>query len=166
MSVSRGQLPLFFGTAMYAFEGIGVVLPLENQMRSPMDLRGWNGVLNTSLVIVTALYIGMGFFGYLKYGEEVLGSITLNLPMSSVYALQTTIRNSFSARNYRLLLMNKKSADFFCKFSAGSARWRSYRWRLRSCCPTPSSFTCLWSCSCPCSSPAWPKGTTAWPTWP
>jgi len=75
-----GQLPLYFGTAIYAFEGIGVVLPLENQMREPRALRGWTGVLNTSMVIVTCLYIAIGFFGYLKYGDDVQGSITLNLP--------------------------------------------------------------------------------------
>jgi len=76
-----GQLPLYFGTAIYAFEGIGVVLPLENQMREPRAMRGWNGVLNTSMVIVTCLYIAIGFFGYLKYGEMVKGAITLNLPV-------------------------------------------------------------------------------------
>lgn len=77
----RGQLPLYFGTAIYAFEGIGVVLPLENKMKHPTDLKGWNGVLNTSMVIVICLYIAIGFFGYLKYGDDVLGSITLNLPV-------------------------------------------------------------------------------------
>ena len=81
VSFHRGQLPLYFGTAIYAFEGIGVVLPIENQMRTPHDLRGWNGVLNTAMVIVTSLYIAVGFFGYLKYGEDVQGSITLNLPV-------------------------------------------------------------------------------------
>ena len=50
-------------------------------MASPHDLRGWNGVLNTSMVIVSCLYIAVGFFGYLQYGENVLGSVTLNLPV-------------------------------------------------------------------------------------
>ena len=83
----RAQYPLYFGTAIYAFEGIGVVLPLENQMRTPRDMRGWNGVLNTSMTIVTCLYIAVGFFGYLKYGESVQGSITLNLPVDQWYVL-------------------------------------------------------------------------------
>ena len=78
---SRGQLPLFFGTAIYAFEGIGVVLPIENQMKNKHELRGPVGVLNTSMIIVTCLYIAVAFFGYLKYGDDVLGSITLNLPV-------------------------------------------------------------------------------------
>ena len=57
-----------------------MVLPLENKMKTPTDMRGWNGVLNTGMTMVTCLYIAVGFFGYLKYGEDVLGSITLNLP--------------------------------------------------------------------------------------
>ena len=74
------QFPLYFGTAIYAFEGIGIVLPLENQMRTPKDMKGCNGVLNTAMTIVACLYIAVGFFGYLKYGDAVQGSITLNLP--------------------------------------------------------------------------------------
>ena len=56
------------------------VLPIENQMRYPKDMGGINGVLNTSMTLVVALYVAMGFYGYLKYGEEIAASITLNLP--------------------------------------------------------------------------------------
>ncbi|KAJ0175508.1 hypothetical protein K1T71_008667 [Dendrolimus kikuchii] len=56
------------------------VLPLENNMKTPDDFGGWSGVLNTGMVIVAALYTAIGFFGYLKYGDKVEGSITLNLP--------------------------------------------------------------------------------------
>ncbi|XP_030745663.1 proton-coupled amino acid transporter-like protein CG1139 isoform X2 [Sitophilus oryzae] len=84
---SWGQLPLYFGTAIYAFEGIGVVLPLENNMKNPQDFGGWNGVLNTGMVIVAALYTSVGFFGYLKYGDKAnLGSVTLLLPPDEVLA--------------------------------------------------------------------------------
>lgn len=49
-------------------------------MREPKRLIGWNGVLTIAMVVVVVLFAGMGFFGYLRYGREVMGSITLNLP--------------------------------------------------------------------------------------
>lgn len=82
---SWSTLPLYFGTAIYAFEGIGVVLPLENNMKTPEDFGGLTGVLNTGMVIVACLYTSVGFFGYLKYGDNVEGSITLNLPPDEMY---------------------------------------------------------------------------------
>ena len=71
---------LLFNFNFNFFKGIGLVLPLENQMKFPSALKGWNGVLNTSMTIVACIYITIGFYGYLQYGEKVLGSITLNLP--------------------------------------------------------------------------------------
>ncbi|XP_055526283.1 proton-coupled amino acid transporter-like protein CG1139 [Wyeomyia smithii] len=79
-------LPLYFGMAMYAFEGIGVVLPLESNMKTPKDFCRWNGVLNTGMTIVTCLYSAVGFYGYLKYGDEAQGSVTLNLPSEELLA--------------------------------------------------------------------------------
>ena len=43
---------------------------------------GCAGVLNFSMVTIALLYIFMGFFGYLRYGEHIMSSITLNLPES------------------------------------------------------------------------------------
>jgi len=86
---SSDRLPLFFGTAIFAIEGISVVLPIENQMRYPKDMKGINGVLNTSMALVLALYLAMGFYGYLKYGEDIEASITLNLPPGDIGAQLT-----------------------------------------------------------------------------
>ncbi|KAA0203019.1 hypothetical protein HAZT_HAZT004401 [Hyalella azteca] len=85
------DLPLFLSTSIYAFEGIGVVLPLQRNMQNPEDLGGINGVLNTAMVLVTCLYIGMGFYGYLKYGDLVQGSITLNLPREEPLAMSISV---------------------------------------------------------------------------
>nr|CAI5833893.1 unnamed protein product [Callosobruchus analis] len=60
------RLPLYFGTAIYAFEGIGVILPLENNMKNPQDFGRWNGVLNTTMIIVASLYTSM----YKLYDEK------------------------------------------------------------------------------------------------
>ena len=56
------------------------VLPVENKLKTPQDFVGLNGVLNTAMVIVFALYLATGFFGYMKFGTHVQSSITLNLP--------------------------------------------------------------------------------------
>ncbi|XP_022833071.1 proton-coupled amino acid transporter-like protein CG1139 isoform X1 [Spodoptera litura] len=74
------RLPTFFGTAIFALEGIGVVMPLENNMKTPTHFIGCPGVLNTGMFFVVSLYAFTGFFGYLKYGENTQSSITLNLP--------------------------------------------------------------------------------------
>lgn len=87
------KIPLFFGTAIYSFEGIGLVLPLQNEMRQPEQFTRKFGVLNIGMTIVTCLLIIMGFLGYLKYGDNVQGSLTLNLPQQDILAqaVQLTI---------------------------------------------------------------------------
>lgn len=84
-SVDISKFPLYMGTAIYAFEGIGLVLPLQKEMREPQAFGGSVGVLNTGMTIVASLYTAIGFFGYLKFGDEVQGSITLNLPAEPLY---------------------------------------------------------------------------------
>lgn len=61
-------------------EGIGVVMPIENEMTKPQQFLGCPGVLNIAMSAVVALYAFVGFCGYLSFGEDVRGSLTLNLP--------------------------------------------------------------------------------------
>lgn len=74
------EFPLFFGTVLFALEAIGVMLPLENEMKTPQCFGGTTGVLNRGMVVIVILYVAMGLFGYLRFGDEAAGSITLNLP--------------------------------------------------------------------------------------
>ncbi|XP_048511138.1 proton-coupled amino acid transporter-like protein pathetic isoform X2 [Athalia rosae] len=78
------QLPKFLATVIFAIEGIGVVMPVENSMRTPEHFLGCPGVLNIAMSVVVGLYVVIGVFGYLNYGEGVLGSVTLNLPTADV----------------------------------------------------------------------------------
>lgn len=43
------------------------------------------GIMNWGMTVVLSLYIFLGFFGYWKYGEAALGSVTLNIPETEVY---------------------------------------------------------------------------------
>lgn len=61
-------------------QGIGVVLPIENKMQTPEALGSRFGVLDLAMTVAMVLYAAVGFYGYLRFGDAVQGSITLNLP--------------------------------------------------------------------------------------
>ena len=71
---------LFYGTVIFAFEGITQALPLHDNMRTTRHFRAPTGVLNTGMILIACLYFAVGFYGYLKYGEATYPSITMNLP--------------------------------------------------------------------------------------
>lgn len=53
-------------------------------MKEPERFASRFGVLNIALVPITILYLVVGLFGYLKYGENVQGSITLDIPQNEL----------------------------------------------------------------------------------
>ena len=59
-------LPFFFGVAIYCYEGIGMVLPLENAMRNK---HRFPPILAATMLLVTFLFISFGLCGYLAFGQ-------------------------------------------------------------------------------------------------
>ena len=84
--------PLFIGTAVYAFEGVGVMLPLFNSL-PPASRASFPRVMYATLGGVSLTYLAMGLLPFL-YLDGVLGApmadvITLDLPRAGwAWALQ------------------------------------------------------------------------------
>ncbi|KAI1702739.1 transmembrane amino acid transporter protein domain-containing protein [Ditylenchus destructor] len=74
------------GSILYSFNGQAMVLPLENKLKHPPDMVGAFGVLSVGMSLVSSVYAGSGFFGYITYGTDVKGSITLNLPRQEAFS--------------------------------------------------------------------------------
>jgi len=55
-------------------------MPLENAMKHPDHFINKLGILNIAMAVVVVLYAVIGFLGYVRFGDEVQGSVTLNLP--------------------------------------------------------------------------------------
>ncbi|EQC31764.1 hypothetical protein SDRG_10553 [Saprolegnia diclina VS20] len=67
------RLPEFYGTAVYSFEGIGLILPLEKDMH---DRRLFRGVLLRTMAFILILFLFLGEVPVLAFGSIENGSMT------------------------------------------------------------------------------------------
>jgi len=84
-------LPLFFGTALFTYEGISLVLPIHKDMKTPQYFTGFCGLMNVGMIFITIGYVSIAFLGYWRYGDDIKPSIILNLPQDSVIAQCTKL---------------------------------------------------------------------------
>mmetsp|Transcript_10286 Transcript_10286/g.13421 ORF Transcript_10286/g.13421 Transcript_10286/m.13421 type:complete len:645 (-) Transcript_10286:168-2102(-) len=78
--------PLFFATAVYSFEGIANLLPVENALENRDDMFP---LLYLSMSIIITIYIACGLFSYLAFPNVSAGSITAELEENRANGLLT-----------------------------------------------------------------------------
>lgn len=74
-----GGFSVFFygiGVAVYAFEGIGMVLPLESEMANKNK---FGKILSITIGFIALMFASFGVFGYFAFGDETKDIITTNL---------------------------------------------------------------------------------------
>ena len=69
--------PVCIGNAISAFEGIGLVLPIENSLKKKEE---FPKLLSQTFLGISALYVTFGLAGYCAYAHELDNSITNVLP--------------------------------------------------------------------------------------
>lgn len=81
------SFPLFIGTAVFTFEGIGLIIPITESMREP---ERFPKALSGVMVGVMVLFATSGALSYAAFGSHVQTVVITNLPQSSkfVQALQ------------------------------------------------------------------------------
>lgn len=68
---------LFIGTAIFTFEGIGLIIPIQESMKDPTK---FPRVLGLVMIIITTVFISMGALSYAAYGSKTETVVILNLP--------------------------------------------------------------------------------------
>lgn len=68
---------LLIGTAIFTFEGVGLVIPIQSGMAEP---KKFPKVMGTVMIIVTVVFISAGALSYAAYGSHTKTVILLNLP--------------------------------------------------------------------------------------
>ncbi|XP_049870332.1 proton-coupled amino acid transporter-like protein pathetic [Pectinophora gossypiella] len=74
---SFGKMLIFISNCVFAMEGVGVTLPIENNMKEPKKI---GLVLIYGMGIIIIMVVTVGFFGYWGFGDLCQEPVTLNFP--------------------------------------------------------------------------------------
>ncbi|KAG0354858.1 neutral amino acid transporter [Podila minutissima] len=77
---NKKDFALFIGTAVFTFEGIGLIIPISESMKEPEK---FPKVLTGVMIGITALFTSLGALSYATFGSETKTVILLNLPQQS-----------------------------------------------------------------------------------
>lgn len=71
---------LLIGTAIFTFEGVGLVIPIQSGMADP---KKFPRVMGTVMIIITVIFISAGALSYAAYGSHTKTVILLNMPQDN-----------------------------------------------------------------------------------
>ncbi|CAE6423496.1 unnamed protein product [Rhizoctonia solani] len=74
------DFPLLIGTAVFSFEGVGLVIPITDAMREP---RKFPKVLTGVMLFLIVLFGGAGALAYAAFGSNIDTVVLKNLPQDS-----------------------------------------------------------------------------------
>ncbi|KAJ5731215.1 uncharacterized protein N7483_005723 [Penicillium malachiteum] len=82
ISFNPATWSMFIGTAIFTFEGIGLIIPIQESMKQPQR---FPGVLAGVMVLVTLVFLSAGALSYAAYGSATKTVILLNLPQDDKF---------------------------------------------------------------------------------
>lgn len=88
------QLPVFFGVAVFSFEGVGVTFSIRDSMEKPEALPK---ILKSQMVVITAIYIVFSSVSALALGDKLEDIVFFSLPTSQPFYLLIQILYAVSA---------------------------------------------------------------------
>jgi proton-coupled amino acid transporter len=71
---------LTIGSAIFTFEGIGLILPIQSSMKKPQH---FGGLLYLVMFLITIIYTSVGALCYATFGEDTKIQVMSNFPQSS-----------------------------------------------------------------------------------
>lgn len=71
---------LTIGSAIFTFEGIGLILPIQSSMKHPEH---FNKLLGIVMLIITIIFTSVGVLCYGTFGENVSVEVITNFPQTS-----------------------------------------------------------------------------------
>jgi proton-coupled amino acid transporter len=77
INFNQNDWTLFIGTAIFTFEGIGLIIPIQESMKNP---KKFPRVMGGVMIIITVVFISMGALSYAAYGSKTETVVILNLP--------------------------------------------------------------------------------------
>ncbi|CAH2354087.1 vacuolar amino acid transporter 3 [[Candida] railenensis] len=90
---NESEFSMFIGVAIFAFEGIGLIIPIEESMIRP---KNFPKVLFQVILTISFIFIGIGTLGYLTFGNDVETVIILNLPQDSPMIMVIQVLYAFA----------------------------------------------------------------------